>query len=117
MDERPKHHMGAAGALHFAYRIGLYGAVLAGPQLPHRLLRLLFEQRHCCEHLHQVIRRCLLPVVHTCHVSQSRCAMGDQSAGIPVYCVLARTHSVLCLRRKDPGEEQVGTNGTLDWQA
>jgi len=41
--------------------------------------------------------------------------MGDQSTGFPVCCILARTHSVLCLRRKDPGEEQVGTNDTLDW--
>lgn len=43
LDEQPKHHMGAAGSFCRSTGIRLYGPVLAGHELPHRLLWVLLQ--------------------------------------------------------------------------
>lgn len=52
------HHLGATSTFVSIARWWLHGSLLAGSQLHHRLLRLLLQQRHFCEHFHPKYFRC-----------------------------------------------------------
>ena len=98
VDQQSQHHMGTSSTLYRADRSGMHGTVLAGCQLSHRLLRILLEQRHCCQHLHTVLRWRFLSAVHAYDVSQSGRTLGKQLARVHLRCIHSSTDLILHIR-------------------